>query len=92
MSGTILRFFKICFLFIFLFLQHATAQPVTLFVSASGDDDQNGVSQSTALETFQAASEAYTTALELAPAGDSGTEKTRIYLRFCEELLQSSEE
>jgi tetratricopeptide (TPR) repeat protein len=45
-----------------------------------------------ALEDFQAASEAYQTALELAPVGDTGVEKTRIYLRFCEELLQSAEE
>jgi tetratricopeptide (TPR) repeat protein len=45
-----------------------------------------------ALENFRAASEAYQLTLELAPTGETGQEKTRIYLRFCEELLQSSDE
>jgi len=45
-----------------------------------------------ALEDFQAASEAYQTAIDLAPAGENGVEKARIYLRFCEELMQSAEE
>jgi tetratricopeptide (TPR) repeat protein len=43
-----------------------------------------------ALEDFQAAAQAYRTALDL--AGGAGHEKTRIYLRFCEELLQSADE
>jgi tetratricopeptide (TPR) repeat protein len=44
-----------------------------------------------ALENYQEATQAYRQALYLAPSGTGPLEKTRIYLRFAEELSQSSD-
>jgi tetratricopeptide (TPR) repeat protein len=44
-----------------------------------------------ALENYHEAALAYRQALQLAPAGTEPLEKTRIYLRFAEELSQSSD-
>lgn len=43
-----------------------------------------------ALEKYSEAAQAYRAALQLAPSGGKALEKTRIYLRFSEELSQSS--
>lgn len=43
-----------------------------------------------ALEKYEKAAAAYHRALELAPPGATGLEKTQIYLRFSEELIQQS--
>jgi tetratricopeptide (TPR) repeat protein len=42
-----------------------------------------------ALEKYKMAAEAYQHAVELAPVGAAGLEKTHIYLRFSQELMQS---
>jgi hypothetical protein len=48
-------FFNASVFFLFLNISITTAQPVTIYVSNSGDNDQDGMSSATALETFQAA-------------------------------------
>ena len=49
------RLFDIRWLILYLFTGYAAAQPATIYVSTSGDNDQDGLTQSTAVETFQTA-------------------------------------